>query len=66
MASKILEGKATEARELVARAEKKLGTSKFMSMFSGNKYEDAAERPDFAVVLDALERCAKEEGIDLF
>jgi len=37
-----MEGKAKEARELVARAEKKLGQNRFMAMF-GNKYEDAAE-----------------------
>ena len=57
MASKILEGKAKEARELVARAEKKLQTSKFMSMFSGNKYEDAAELLEKAANSFKLAKC---------
>ena len=39
----MLEGKAEEARALVAKAEKTLGQGRFAGMFSGNKYENAAE-----------------------
>ena len=39
----MLEGKADEARALVAKAEKTLNQGRFAGMFSGNKYENAAE-----------------------